>query len=507
MKDNFIERLSHASNIGFFQMLNKKESVKVASGMLDLFQQKWNNQKGHERGGIVSSTYDVLHAILDCVGPTMEDVRKKQPELFVQSILDEKIFVFIYRKTLISKINKGGKHISAELKPETIGNQLKRLMEAGVLIEKRNYNLRRAKNGELENPLPSDLNPKGRGKVQYFFNPKVLVFNSAFDRLKTYLNNSFQQYRVNPFYLKRKLNKTIIDKPTNVNNQKASAIAESESKTRINKELGRRLSQKNKISPRQFDSKKEFNTHQLLELCRARLFDGRVFTDVIEKGSLQAIEDRIKQTIEAVEAYNSEKVKTYTAREKYKNSTRKEWMLRKYREKLPTPYRAAIEIMSFAIQKQEKNAISKGYLCKIKRHNNDPVQLFTSSNFEYALNYSISDWRKINDNFFIKHKSYSAYCTIVGMVGKIYTYILDLAYQSQSIALAYTESLQACGKLQTKINQNTILTESNKKALNVLIKTKFAPLFSSLSQEEKERLRAAAKNKAHGSTYQNTKTA
>lgn len=508
MKDNFIERLSHASNIGFFEMLNNKESVKVASRMLDSFQEKWKKKKGHNKGGIVSSTYDVLHALLACIAPTMEDVRKKQPELFIKSLLEGQTFAFVYRTTLVDKINQARKYSAARLSKETIGNQLKRLMQAGIIIEKRNYSTRKDKNGKQVNPLPSDLNPKGRGKIQLFFAPGVLVFHSKYERLKEYLNNSFQLYTIeNSFYLKRKLNKTIIDKPTNVNNQKASAIAESESKTRINKELGRRLSQKNKISPRQFDSKKEFNAHQLLELCRARLFDGRVFTDVIEKGSLQTIEDRIKQTIEAVEAYNSEKVKTYTAREKYKNSTRKEWMLRKYREKLPTPYRAAIEIMSFAIQKQEKNAISKGYLCKIKRHNNDPVQLFTSSNFEYALNYSISDWRKINDNFFIKHKSYSAYCTIVGMVGKIYTYILDLAYQSQSIALAYTESLQACGKLQTKINQNTILTESNKKALNVLIKTKFAPLFSSLSQEEKERLRAAAKNKAHGSTYQNTKTA
>lgn len=495
MKDNFIDRLSHVSNVSFFNLINNKESVKEASKMLDSFQVKWKKKKGHNKGGIVSSTYDVLHALLACVGPTMDDIRKNQPRLFIKSVQEGQTFAFVYRTTLVDKINQARKYSAARLSKETIGNQLKRLMQAGVIIEKRNYSTRKDKNGKQVNPLPSDLNTKGRGKIQLFFAPGVLCFNSKYDDLKTYLNNSFHLYRVNSFYLNTKLNKTTIDNPTVVNNQKASAIAEGESKTRINKELGRRLFNKNKVSPRQFDSKKEFNSHQLLELCRSRLFDDRVFTDSVEKGSLQAIEDRTKQAVEAVEAYNSEKIKTYTARDKYKNSTRKDWMLRKYRETLPTPYRAAIEIMSFAIQKQEKNAISKGYINKIKRHSNDPVQLFSSSNFEYALNYSISDWRKINDNFFIKNQSYSSYCKIVGMVGKMYTYILDLAYQSQSLALAYSESLQILGKLKTKINQNTILSESNKKAIDALIKTKFEPLFKSLSQDEKQRLRLATKRK------------
>lgn len=499
MNKHFLEGLSHASNIGFFEMINKKESVKIASSMLDLFQDDWAKQKGHNRGGIVSSTYDVLHAIFECIAPTMDDVRKKQPQLFIDSILGGKIFAFIYRKTLIAKINKGGKHSAARVTKETIGNQLKRLMEAGVLIEKKNYKLKRERNSkgswELVNPLPSDLSEKGQGKIQYFFNPKVLVLGSNFDRLKAYLKNTFKQYGVNSFYFNTKLNKTKIDKQADVNNNKASATAESVSTKIINKEQERKLTKKSKDSVRQFGSKKEFNCAQLLELCRTRLFDGRIFTDSIEKGSIRAIDDRIKQAVEAVEAYNSEKVRTYTARDKYKNSTRKEWMLRTYREKLPTPYRAAIEIMSFAIQKQETHAISKGYMKKIKRQSNDPVQLFGSSNFQYALNYSISDWGKINDNYFIKNKAYSSYCTIVGMVGKMYTYILDLTYQSKSVALGYSESLQACAKLEKKMNNNTTLSLSNKKAINAMIKTKFSPLFDSLTQEEKNKLKLATKRK------------
>ena len=495
MKEHFLEGLSHALNVGFFDLINKKESVKNASKLLDTFQKKWKATKGHNKGGIVSSTYDVLHALLACVAPTMDNVRKHQPELFIKSVQEGQTFAFVYRTTLVDKINQARNHSAARLSRETIGNQLKRLMQAGILVEKRNYSVRKDENGKQVNPLPSDLNAAGRGKIQLFFAPGVLVFHSRYEQLKAYLNDSFQLYRVNPFYFNTKLNKTTIDKQSIVDNKKVSTTVEDISTKIINKEQERKLTKKKKDSVRQFGSKKEFNSAQLLELCRTRFFNDRMFTDSIEKGSIRAIDDRIKQALEAVEAYNSEKIKTYTARDKYKNSTRKEWMLRTYREKLPTPYRAAIEIVSFAIQKQETHAISKAYMNKINRHNNDPIQLLGSSNFQYALDYSISDWSKINDNFFIKNKAYSSYCTIVGMVGKIYTYILDLTYQSKSIALGYSESLQACAKLQNKMNKNTILSDSNKKAINAMIKTKFSPLFKSLTQEEKEYLKLATKRK------------
>ena len=495
MELHFLEGLSHATNIGFFDLINKKESVKNASKYFDSYQTKRKNKKGHNKGGIVSSTYDVFHALLACVAPTMDNVRKNQPELFVKSVMEGHTFAFVYRTTLVDKINQARNHSAARLSRETIGNQIKRLMQAGVIIEKRNYSVRKDENGKQVNPLPSDLNASGRGKIQLFFAPDVLVFHSRYEQLKSYLNDSFKLYRVNPFYFKTILNKTTIDKQASMNNNKASTTVESLSAKIINKEQERKLTKKSNDSVRQFGSKKEFNSAQLLELCRSRLFDGRIFTDSIEKGSIRAIDDRIKQAVEAVEAYNSEKVRTYTARDKYKQCTRKEWMLRTYREKLPNPYRAAIEIMSFAIQKQETHATSKGYLNKIKRYNNDPVQLLGSSNFQYALNYSISDWSKINDNYFIKNKAYSSYCKIVGMVGKIYTYILDLTYQSKSVKLGYSESLQACAKLQKQMNKNTILSESNKKAINAMIKTKFSPLFKSLTQEEKNQLKLAAKRK------------
>lgn len=495
MNKHFLEWLSHASNIGFFKMINKKESIKSASKCLDALQMKWKKEKGHNRGGVVSSTYDVLHALLACIAPTMDDVRKNQPELFVESVKEGKFFAFVYRTTLADKINQARNHSAARLSRETIGNQIKRLIESGIILEKRNYSVRKDENGKQVNPLPLHLNPSGRGKIQLFINPEVLVFHSKYEDLKAYLRDSFKLYRVNSFYFNTKINKSTIDKPIDVNNQKDLPNGKGESSKIINKELGRKLSNKNKVSPRQFDSKRDFSTAQLLELCRSSFFDDRTFTDAIEKGAIQVLDDRINQAIEAVEAYRAEKIKTYTARDKYKNSTRKDWMLAQYTKNLPTPYRAAIEIMSFAIQKQAKHALNKGYLSKIKRHGNDPVQLISSSNFQYALNYSISDWSKINDNYFIRNQSYSTYCKIVGMIGKIYTYTVDLAYKSNSIAFAYTDSIESIRKLQKKINKNTSLKKSSKKALNSMIKTKFSPLFKSLTQEEKERLKSALNSK------------
>jgi hypothetical protein len=495
MNTHLLEGLSHVLKVSYFDFINKKESIKLCYEKLDLYQDGWKKKKGHNRGGIVSSTYDTLHALFACIAPTMEDIRKKQPDLFIESVEKGHTFAFVYRTSLAAKINKGSK--AAKLDVKTISKQINRLIEAGIIIEKRNYSTRFEidKEGKRRqvNPFPSDLNPSGRGHVQLILAPSVLVFTSKYNQFKASLKNTIPLYGVNSLFINTSINKSTIDKPTVIDNQKASAIAEGDFKIIKNKEQERQLSKKSKVSPRQFDSKKDFTSHQLLELCRSRFFDERTFTDAIEKGSIQAIDDRIKQAIEAVEAYNSEKIRTYTAREKYKNCTRKHWMLAQYRKKLPTPYRAAIEIMSFAIQKQEKNALSKGYMSKIKRYNNDPMQLITSSNFQYALNYSISDWTKINDSYFIKNKSYSAYCNIVGMVGKMYTYILDLSYQSPLIA--YSESLQACRKLRSSMLKNTDLTKSSIKAIDAMIKTKFAPLFKSLTPDEKERVRLAAKRK------------
>lgn len=498
MKDNFIERLSYASNVSFFDLINNKETVKIASKKLDLFQEQWKKQKGHNRGGIVSSTYDVLHALLACIAPTMDDIRKNQPELFVESVQEEQIFAFVYRSTLVSKINQGRKFKSAQLTVETIANQIKRLIEAGVIIEKKNYKLRRATKGKLKgkliNPLPSDLSPKGKGKIQLFFNPEVLVFKPKFERLKAYLKNTFQQYRASSLYFNKSTIRTIIDSACNVDKKKkASAIAEGESIKIKNKEQGRKLEEKSKIPPRQFDKKEDFCTFQLYELCRSRLFNNRHFTQTIEKAAFQAIDQRINQAIEAVRAYKAEKIRTYKARETYQKSTKKDWMLARYREQLPDTYRAALEIVSFAIQKQEKNAINRGYIKKIQRNSNDPVQLFNSSNFEYALNYSINDWRKIQNNFFAKNKSFDSYCTIVGMVGKIYTHVLTLS--KESLVHGYLISIQAYQKLKTQLNQNTLLTNSNKKAIDALFKTRFASLFQALSPKEKQHLKQSLKNK------------
>lgn len=488
--NNIIDGAFLCPNVSFFDVIDKNLTIKLAKEKMCEFQKTW--RKTHKSGGVVANTFDVFHALLTCIPPTMDDMRSNQPDVFLDSCRSGTFFAFIYRNTITSKMNnlKDACFANMRVSKETVYNQVNRLLEIGVLVEKKNYKIRRETvkgKSNLVNPLPSDLSPKGQGKIQLYFNPEVLKFKPQYQALFGRIKETLQQYRVNSLFLKALLKSTlnranIVDKKI-----KASANAELNLVNVKNKEQERILQQQYQIPRREFFRKKEFFAFQIYENMRQSLYDAKHFHKAIENSSLELIQERLELIENDVRAYRVQKIKTYKERDKYKKAKlrTKDWMLDKYKQKLPKSTESAIEILVFAIQKQVKNCANKKYSIAT------PPTYLTSINFEKALAYSFSDWVKIQDGYFKKNKAYGAYCEELGKIGRIHLKVLDFAYEN--IHYAYAQARQAYRNFARNIKSNTSLTSSSKERLKQIFGDKVAPIFKNLSAQDKHRIALATK--------------
>jgi len=488
--NNIIDGAFLCPNVSFFDVIDKNLTIKLAKEKMCEFQKTW--RKTHKSGGVVANTFDVFHALLNCIPPTMDDMRSNQPDVFLDSCRSGTFFAFIYRNTITSKMNnlKDACFANMRVSKETVYNQLNKLLEIGILVEKKNYKIRRKTvkgKSTLVNPLPCDLSPKGKGKIQLFFSPDVLKFKPKYEALFGHIKETLQQYRVNSLFLKALLKSTlnranIVDKKI-----KASANAELNLVNVKNKEQERILQQQYQIPRRQFLQKKDFFAFQIYEKMRLVLNDGKFFHKAVENSSLELIQNRLELIEHDVRAYRAKKVKTYKEREKYKNAklTTQYWMIERYKKKLPKTSESAVEILTFAIEKQAKHAANKNYSLPA------PPTYLTSINFEKALGYSFSDWIKIQDGYFKKNKAYGAYCEELGKIGRIHLKVLDFAYNN--IHYAYAQARQAYRNFARKIESNTSLTSSSKERLKQIFGDKVAPIFKNLSAQDKHRISLATK--------------
>ncbi len=482
MNNHLIDGFSIATNISLYNQIDKFSTAKVAKEKMSEFKTSWLEK--HKSGGITSSTLDVFYAFLDCIAPTMEDVRKKQPQVFQESCSTGNFFAFVHLNTLATKVNslQDESLASMRLKRKTIHNQIKRLMQAGIITDKKNY-----RSTGKHNPIPDELDPKGRGKIQLYINKDILKFKAIPSPSLPLPEQSLPLYGktiVLPI-LKSKELKLIIDNAPTVDNA-VSAIADDVSFDIRGKEQGR------KIAPTMQDfeakNKKDFLAWQQLNLCRSELFAMREMNATLEQKTIEIIKQRITLIEKEVQCYKSQKIKTFCEREKYKNSKYQVSMLNKYCEKLPNTERAAVEIFSHAVQKQAKNAKNNGYFHRI----GCPPDFLLSENFTKAINYSMSDWIKIQDKYFIKNQRFSEYCNELGVIGRLYTTVLDVAHES--IAFAYSQTAVAYQNFKARLSQNTALTDSNKKALENIFVGKFKPMFQGLNTEQRNKIEAAVRS-------------
>ncbi|WP_299368355.1 hypothetical protein [Winogradskyella sp.] len=474
-------KIAHATtNISFYDVIDKQASIKNAKLKLTDYKIKW--LKKHKSGGVTSTTFDVFFALLSCVAPTMEDMKKNQPKVYEKAWKEGKFFAFVYNDTLATKINnlKEDCFKVCRLSTKTIYNHIKRLIEAGVITEKLNYNKRGQKG--YDNPLPGDLNPKGRGKIQLFFDPKVLKLKPQFAAASAPNTKSLPQYTTSCFQKNKEL-ETIIDNDQAVD-KVAFANAHNVSDHVINEEQGRKKPVISYSANRQFDRKKDYLAYQLFELCRSGIYAGKKFNATLENNALGCIDEHLENIKQLVQAFKADKIKSFQLRVAYKNATElgKERMLRSYLAKLPENTTCAVEILGHAIVKQANHAKKHGYIHRLGY----PVDFLNSNNFHQAIEYSFNDWKKINNRFFVKNQRYSAYCDIVKKIYGAYSSCMNQSFES--VSLAYRNSLVHFQKLQRALSCTTDLTSSNKKSLRDLFLQKFNALFKHLSKEDKQRI-------------------
>ncbi|MGH1338283.1 MAG: hypothetical protein ACRBFS_19320 [Aureispira sp.] len=507
MKDHFKEGLSLAPKIRFFELFNKKAAANFGQMLCDDFQAWWQTIKGHNRGGVVASTIDTMHAILGCLAATMEDLRENQPELYIKTILTGEYFVFVNRGTISSKINQGGTYKNTRTGNRTAYNQINRLLEVGFLVKKLNYSTKvDKKTGELLNPYPEDLNPNGNGRIQLFLNPDVFQVNKKFARkfeeLKEYLMNTFP---IEVPFTKKKNNKVKIDSTvdcgqSDLDNFKAVLATANGNNLQKRHEQAGQLMDKSKFSRgkkrdfrrKKYESVEDVQQKELLGLCNHLFFPQRQFTETITSDAHTAIALQLNSIEKYVHEYRADKVKSYTARDKYQNAKpkTKNWMLKRYYKRLPSLRKAALEILAVALGIQRNHAQKKGYLHKIQHSSNDPVRLFTSSNLEHAIGYALRDWRKQTDNYFANNDDLEIYHNAAKLSIKAYSEIIKKNVE-KGLYQGFVYAVQQFKRFK-EILSKAALSESSKKSLVLAFTNRLTPLYKLLQPKEKSHLYSCA---------------
>lgn len=473
------------TKIDYFKFINKIATIHAMKKKLEQFQTKRKNNG--QRGGVTANTYDVFFALLSCLPPTMADIQANQQERELQAIEDGEFFVMTYNKTIKTKINNLKDMEVLQIHSNTVKNHINLLLEAGVLTNKINHN----KTGEnpqkrgFQNPRPQDANPKGRGKIQLFFAKDVLFLTHQESLKIDSIRQTLSQYRTSSF-LTSKL-ESIVDNSSQCA-QAVSATADVKNICKKGKEQERIIPVNKQGFAAKFSTKTEYVLKMLFNLACSEFYSGREFNNTIQKSSESIIEGHLEMLRDFVQDYRSKKIKSYCQRPEYQQSTASKQMnkLKMYSRHLPDINQGAIEILSHAIQKQAKHAKKYNYIQKFGW----PPDFLASPNFIKALNYSQTDWSRIQNQFFIKNINFGSYCQELKAIGKLYTLIL--AENSDSLAYGYRLMLDGYSRFQARMENSKNLTDSNKKTLSKIFYDRFSPLFTELKEKSKEQIRKTA---------------
>ncbi len=477
------------TKVNYYDIIDKKETLFNIKKALSSHKSKW--LKKHKSGGVTNTTFDVAHALLCCIAPTMEDIKKHQPQTLANFCPNGRLFMFGTRKSIAACIADRREDYMKNCRPSdrTVYNHIKTLLDAGIIAEKKNYRVTDRKN--INNPLPSDFCPSGRGKFQLIFDSKILVFREKFKALfAPATGDSWKRLPLNTTscIINKKELKTNIDNAQDSSDEvfaSANNVSDcSRSRTFVNKEeRGRILVQKAKDSARQNGSKEDYFLQQLFELCRSEIYNDAKFSTAEIEAAKIALKGRLIAAEGEITAYKSQKIKSYTASAHYQELKNQPLGLRKYREKLPNTQSAAFEVLTHAIIKQKKNAQKNNYLHKIGK----PSALISGPvNFTKAIGYSMGDFRKMTCYYMAKNEKLESYMILVAKVDRVYTGILHESYLS--IERAYSLALTQLKNLTASLSTNAKLTESNKASIKIHFTSRIASIFKKLPHQEKIRI-------------------
>ncbi|BDS10945.1 hypothetical protein [Aureispira anguillae] len=480
----------------FYEMIDKKATQKAGKDMMAAYQAK--RKKAGKRGGVTPYTFDLFHAIIRSVAPTMENLKKHQDGLYEECRMHGEYCCFTTIPSLITLLNDTAKHRVLSPNKKTVYNQIKKLMDIGIITEKVNH-----VHTGLRNPYPDEQSPKGRGKIQLWISPQVLCIKPCYEGSGASDTPSFfdvkgetlPQYEQSSLLYKDKELESIINSPLVVD-KAALAVAKLKPSNIQDGGQGSKLmpvdspkiavlnAQKSgegqgskstptdspKITPRKA-SKKEHVCAKLWDLMRYNLYQNQVYNEQTNTDCKLMLGELLDLAAEHVTAYRQAKIQSFRENPAYLASRQQTKLLKNFAAGLPHEERSAIEIVSHAIIKQQKHADKYGYPLYY------PVDYLSSTAAVKALNYSMDDWDRIQANYFDKNKTAKAYFQQVQWINKRYSNAIEQMEQ-EGAKVVYKDIAQHYNHWYQSLKDNPYLNEDKMKALGDLFIQKFKPLLN-----------------------------
>ena len=406
----------------FFEMIDKKETYNAGKDKMEVHQK--NRKKGDKR--ITPYTYDLFYAIIRSVAPTMEDIKKHQPELYDQCRANDAYFCFTTTKSLQTMMNDTKHHAALTPKNKTVYNQIQLLLSIGIITDKENY----IQTGR-RNPFPCEKKTSGRssgrGKIQLWISPEVLCIkakyqgSAASDDASFFedIRKSLPQIRTSSLLYKDKELESITNTPLVVDNK---ALPVGKVKPLDIQGKGRESKRKNVVMqsiPPENLTKKQFSCFKLWDLMRYNLYQNRVFNEQTNTDSQVLLGALLEQAEQHVQSYRKTKIQSFEQNPAYLAAKNQNRMLKNFASTLPNIERASFEILSHAIVKQGKHATKKGYQVWY------PVNYLASVAAKKALDYSMKDWDRIQASYFDKNKASKAYFEQIQWINSLESAMLE----------------------------------------------------------------------------------
>lgn len=490
--------------VNFYDVLDKKATILNIRKALSSYKAQW--LKKHRSGGVTDTTFDVAHALLLCVAPTMEDIRKQQPDTLVPFCKEGRLFMFGTRKSIAACVADRKEDFMQNCRPSerTVFNQINTLLKAQILTEKRNYRVIDQSN--TNNPLPSDFCPTGRGRFQLVFSENILVFKKKFQGLfspsKSIIRKSLPldstSTIINSKELKTNINtdsnvdKSIQDSNKNVFAKAHEGVNYVKGKERGHKLVSESKGLSGKKDPYQnktfHETQSDYVLSELFELLRSEIYGGKVFSPDEVQTTKIALNGRLKALEIEVRAYRTKRIQSYKASEHFQQLKRPDIGLKYFTKKLPNIEISAVQVLTHAILKQAKHAKTKGYLHKL----GNPSDLVSSPvNFTHAVGMSMNDWTKMQQYYSNKKEKLTHYFQYEHRIAAAYMDILK--YSQENKEVAYERAVKALIWLHQSLQKST-LSESNKASLKTSFKTRLMPLFRDLPEHRKATITKLIKN-------------
>jgi hypothetical protein len=456
----------------FFEMIDKKATHKAGKDLMEVYNQ--NRKKGDKR--TTAYTYDLFYAIIRSVAPTMENMKKNQRELYDKCRAEGTYFCFTTTSSLQTMLNNTKEHASLTPKSKTVYNQIKLMLDIGIITEKVNY----VQTGS-RNPFPCEKKTSGRasgrGKIQLWINPQVLCIKAKYQGSAASDNASFfedigkslPQIRTSSLLYKDKELKSITNTANNVDK---AVLPVGKLKPLDIQGKGRKINRKNPIVPSiaaENLTKKQFSCLKLWDLMRYNLYQNRIFNEQTNTDSQVLIGELLDQAEKHVQSYRKAKIQSFEQNPAYLAAKNQNRMLRNFAATLPNVERAGFEIVSHAIIKQQKHAAKKGYQVWY------PVNYLPSEAAKRAFQYSVNDWDRIQANYFDKNKASKAYFEQVQWINEQESAMVE-ELRTSGLKRTYKLTNQNYWKWFQELKQNPYLKAAKVSELNQLFIQKLKPL-------------------------------